>query len=245
MPMFQEFGLGSRYSMEVTIPDRPNEPFGGRKILFSSKKAAKANAAHEAVRWLRKTEHMPRKGHPSKSTARAAGTESEIVPLLRQTSTTGKATASGTSFSAVRVAKSDSLPGSIGQKDCSLGEQVNSMLAHPHNALKRQLNPTVYHANNVTPDSAICRKLGCTLPIYKLTPDPYAASMWSGAAYFAHDPAVALPDQPVGEVRMIFGKKKTKEEIAKGVLKRLQEMMAKRQEEFKIASAGPMASSDA
>lgn len=58
--------------------------------------------------------------------------------------------------------------------------------------------------------------------------------MWSGAAYFPHDPAVASPGQPIGEVCNIYGKKKAREEVARKVLKHLK---AKRAERQKVADS--------
>lgn len=84
-------------------------------------------------------------------------------------------------------------------------------------------------------NQVLCRKLGCAQPTYKLTSDPCVIGMWSGAAYFRNDPAVALPSEPVGEIKMIFGKKKARQEISRGVITRLLELLAKRQEEFEIA----------
>ncbi|EKG17569.1 Double-stranded RNA-binding protein [Macrophomina phaseolina MS6] len=218
LPLYQEFELGSGFSMEVTISDRPNEPFGSREYLFNSKKAAKINAAREAVRWLRESEHLPKKDYPSMSSIRTAAAIGSNVaisePIRRQSLAVGEAIEPDTSQVTAGAEKNSSLLFPPGQRNCSLGQQVTTL----------------------------CRRIGCAQPIFKLTPDPHAPSIWSGAAFFAHDPAVALPDQPVGEVRMVFGKRKAKEEIARGVLKRLQEIMTERQEKFKMASADLTAS---
>lgn len=102
----------------------------------------------------------------------------------------------------------------------------------------------IYYSDNFIFTSALCQKLGFTSPTYKLTPDPRVPSMWSGAAYFVNDPAVALPGKPVGEVKMVFGKRRAKGEISKRVLGRLQEILVKMEEEFVIASTVSMNSLD-
>lgn len=50
----------------MTLDERPAEPFGGKDKLFNGKKAAKTNAAREAVLWLREQGHMGEHGPPKK-----------------------------------------------------------------------------------------------------------------------------------------------------------------------------------
>ncbi len=57
-PSFTDYAIGPQFACEATIAKRPNEPFGGCDSAFPSKKAAKANAAKEAVFWLRQNGHM-------------------------------------------------------------------------------------------------------------------------------------------------------------------------------------------
>lgn len=52
------FSLGSLFAAEVTLPLRPDHPFGSRTRAFPSKKAAKSHAAKEAVLWLRDQGHF-------------------------------------------------------------------------------------------------------------------------------------------------------------------------------------------
>ncbi|KAH7065521.1 hypothetical protein B0J12DRAFT_734830 [Macrophomina phaseolina] len=227
-PLFQEFSLGANYSMECILPaDRPGEPFGGRDLLFNSKKAAKANAAREAVRWLRAQDRMPKKGHPTKKKIKAAqlaaaysaaaqfsaSASADPGPLPTPTPIGGDvaiAMAGASNSNAASASDSDGSSGSPDQKDRTPGEQV--ML--------------------------LCSKLGCAQPIYKITPDPRVPSMWSGAAYFPHDPAIAPPGQPIGEVHNIYGKKKAREEVAKRVLKHLKAKRVERQKVAESALAG-------
>lgn len=249
-PMFQEFSLGANYSMECTIADRPAEPFGGRTVLFNSKRNAKANAARAAVRWLRDTGHMPKKGHPTKRRARdaklaaaapdAAPTPSPLFaptdhgPLPLPTPI-GGGDAATTAATTTTSSDSDgnASPSSPSQADRSLGEQVMSKLSplpSPH------IPSTPKGFNRKQKD--LCHKLGCAQPIYRITPDPRVPSMWSGAAYFTHDPAIAPPGQSVGEVRNIYGKKKAREEVAKKLLKHLRAKRAERQREVDVVG-GP------
>ena len=68
--------------------------------------------------------------------------------------------------------------------------------------------------------------LGLTSPQYVLKPvSPNAPNMLSGYATFPNSLDVA---QEMGEVSNIFGKKKAKEEVAKGVWEVLKALAAKR-----------------
>ena len=51
-PIYTEFALGSLYACECLIDKRADSPFGSKDMGFPSKKAAKTNAAMEAVNWL-------------------------------------------------------------------------------------------------------------------------------------------------------------------------------------------------
>lgn len=51
-PIYHDYGVGSAYASECTIPSRPEQPFGSKENLFPSKKGARANAAKEAVEYL-------------------------------------------------------------------------------------------------------------------------------------------------------------------------------------------------
>lgn len=121
MPMFQEFGLGSSHSMEVTIQDRPDEPFGCRNNLFSSKKAAKMHAAREAVMWLREIGQMSRKSRSSvDTTAVQAGT----IQLGSGNSVAGNVTKAGQSPSDTRDTGLEAWLDMRDQDGPSLGDQI-------------------------------------------------------------------------------------------------------------------------
>lgn len=283
--MFQEFSLGANYSMECIMPpdNRPvpdgappqPEAFGGRNVLFNSKKAAKTNAAREAVRWLRAAGCMPKKGHPTKKKMKAAQmmaatpafpapTTSNANPIPLPIPTPigggdqqGSNNAGAASGSDSEGGSSSSSAGAPGLKDRSLGEQVMSkffllppspsLFLHPATALqkgqriKSVVQPSPHHHRS---SPVLCSKLGCAQPIYKILPDPRVPSMWSGAAYFPHDPAVGSV-QPIGEVRNVYGKKKAREEVAKKVLKHLKAMQAERQKVVDGVLAGTAAAAGA
>lgn len=68
---YQDYQAGAHhvahFACEMTISKRPDEPFGGQDKLYSTKKAARAAAAREAVQWLRQTGEMSATaGHPRK-----------------------------------------------------------------------------------------------------------------------------------------------------------------------------------
>ena len=72
----------------------------------------------------------------------------------------------------------------------------------------------------------LCPLLGLTPPHYHLGPESaLAPNMLSGHATFSNTPN--LPTE-IGEVRNVFGKKKAKEEVAKGVWQVLEALAAER-----------------
>ena len=50
-PVYNDFAIGTLFACECTIPGH-DEPFGGKENGFSTKKAARTNAAMEAVEFL-------------------------------------------------------------------------------------------------------------------------------------------------------------------------------------------------
>lgn len=51
-PIYEEYVLGLFFACECTIPSRPNQLFGSKTEMFSNKKAARVNAAKQAVEYL-------------------------------------------------------------------------------------------------------------------------------------------------------------------------------------------------
>lgn len=51
-PIYTEYALGLNYACECLVSKRPDAPFGSRSTPFPNKKAARANAAREALLWL-------------------------------------------------------------------------------------------------------------------------------------------------------------------------------------------------
>ncbi|OJD35485.1 double-stranded rna-binding protein [Diplodia corticola] len=295
-PKFQEFSLGANYSMECIMPAEEgrgeDEPFGGRNVLFNSKKAAKTNAAREAVHWLRQTGRMPKTGHPTKKKMKAAAmaTAGAGMPASASGSNASAAAAAGPPLTPMPIGgnnnnnnknvggtgsgsesdsggnSSSSSGGPPGMKDFTPGEQVMSEsplfpfplpsppsvslslyllptttppppplpLPSPQNKKQPPSHPPTHNTPLTHPqrNADLCSRLGCAQPIYKITPDPRVPSMWSGAAYFPHDPAIVGgggQQQSIGEVKNIYGKKKARYEVAKKVLKHLKAMQAERQ----------------
>lgn len=50
-PIYTDYGVGQSFACTCVIPDNSTE-FGGKTTTFSSKKAARFNAAREAVQYL-------------------------------------------------------------------------------------------------------------------------------------------------------------------------------------------------
>ncbi|KAK8245803.1 hypothetical protein IWZ00DRAFT_511032 [Phyllosticta capitalensis] len=222
-PSFQEFIYGSNYSVECSLAARPEQPFGGRDILFNSKKAAKRYAAQEAVRWLRARGDMPEKGHPSKKRARAAAAETNPTvpvngsPSVSVTSSNAKNKSAVSSSSATGVR-----PSSPPTASTTTGAAAGTS---PHSSSSSS-SPTAPNSplppSDLSPGEQLNRlsvSLGLSQPIYRMTADEHMPAFWNGAAYFPKDPIVAGPNEPVGQVHHVYGKTNARKEIAKRVVK--------------------------
>jgi alkanesulfonate monooxygenase SsuD/methylene tetrahydromethanopterin reductase-like flavin-dependent oxidoreductase (luciferase family) len=113
-PLYQEYALAAHFGCEVTLQQLPQrtEPLGNRAAGFASKKAARGNAAREAVLWLR-SQHLldssssggggggatPRKKQKRASTSNAADPAQQTNPAT--TTTTAAAAASSSSIKLV------------------------------------------------------------------------------------------------------------------------------------------------
>ena len=85
----------------------------------------------------------------------------------------------------------------------------------PSNNRLTILNETSSHAQRV---NDLCPLLGLTPPQYHMTPvSTNAPSMLSGYAVFPNNNDALYLSGKIGEVRNVFGKKDTREEIAKAV----------------------------
>ncbi|KAK3062252.1 hypothetical protein LTS18_004516 [Coniosporium uncinatum] len=71
----------------------------------------------------------------------------------------------------------------------------------------------------------LCVELGLGMPEYRFSADARAAGFLSGGAWFLQSPLVP---SPVGEVRNVVGRKKAREECAKGLVRFLEELRAER-----------------
>jgi hypothetical protein len=56
--VYTEYQVGKDFSCEVSIDERPGQPFGNKNTGHSKKKVAKAAAAKDAVTWLRENGYM-------------------------------------------------------------------------------------------------------------------------------------------------------------------------------------------
>ena len=66
-PIYEDYSVGLSFSSTCTIPSRPDEPFGSPSETFSSKKAARANAARVAVEHLIEIGELNPNGSPTKA----------------------------------------------------------------------------------------------------------------------------------------------------------------------------------
>ena len=66
-PVYDDYSIGLSFGSTCTIPSRPDEPFGSPSEPFSSKKAARANAARLAVEHLIESGELNPNGSPAKA----------------------------------------------------------------------------------------------------------------------------------------------------------------------------------
>ena len=66
-PVYDDYSVGLSFGSTCTIPSRPDEPFGSPSVPFSSKKAARANAARLAIEHLIGNGELNPNGSPTKA----------------------------------------------------------------------------------------------------------------------------------------------------------------------------------
>ena len=201
-PVYTEYDLGGIFACQCTIPSYPGS-FGSATNSFPTKKAARANAAREAMNYL----------------IDQGLTNPDGTLLSRKKVKLG---------TAVRVENKKLEV----KKDATYAQRVNGKSSAPcaHDAGPTSL--IVYFLpsrSDLTPSNSaadLCPILGLTPPTYRLSPSSASApNILSGAAYFLNEPR--FPDR-YGEVRNIFGKKAAKEECARGVWEVLRDLAANR-----------------
>lgn len=186
----------------MKLPDRPGLVFGDRSRSFSNKKVARANAAREAVLWLRK-EHpqdavagSPIRKRRKLSNPLHSGTASQAVapPVVVPT-------AAAPSSPDVIVAGPRQLVGlPASERGPSIAQQV----------------------------ADLSRTLGLPPPRYDLAPDVGTTDHWSGAA---HIEDLYVNSGPIGAVQSVYGKKNAKNQCARGVLQYLKTIEDERREQ--------------
>ncbi|KAI9835468.1 MAG: hypothetical protein M1819_002386 [Sarea resinae] len=147
------------------------EAFGSSSKLFPTKKAAKANAASEAVEWLRETSLLEKDcQHPKKK--KRLGSSHNTAPIVSGGSmSVGEEKLINEQEDAVEVQKVTK-----GQK--TLGEQ---------------------EALRSVKEISFAKKVNA--PEYRLASTEQAPTIYSGAAYFTNDPLVKGPIGAIRHVR--------------------------------------------
>ncbi len=208
-PTYTEYAVGINYACECLIPKRPDAPFGSRTAVFPNKKAARANAAREALLWLGEN------GYAGLTTG-ADGTL-VVVNLGGGKRKKGKGGVTGVvatemegtdKGASANASASADAAGSIvgGGKEKSFTARVNGTFLPDQHPIP---------STPLTPLTDFCPLLSLSPPEYRLTASAAAPNMYSGAAYFVKDPVV-VPG-PVGEVRLVYGRKNAREACAASV----------------------------
>ena len=209
---FADFAHGAAaFACECRLPQRPGRPFGGADVLFASKKAAKAHAAREAVRFLIGEGELAADGSvKGRKTKKGGG----MVRAERERE--GEAEGEGIGHGNKHEAG--------GEK--SWVERVLGTLQWPFRFfiigppppfLRSSPSFLFFASPSAKRKSDLCTALNIHPPTYRLAAlDPATAPhVYSGAARFESEP---LMRQPVGEVRHVFGRKNAREECARGVV---------------------------
>lgn len=199
-PVYTEYDLGGIFACTCIIPSCPDS-FGSASDSFPSKKAARANAAREAMMSL-------------------------IDQGLTNPDGTLKARKKVKLGTAVRVENKKLEV----KRDATYAQRVNgkslllALITLAYRSIVYLLYPGPINSRNSAAD--LCPILGLAAPTYRLSAGSASApNLLSGAAYFPGEPR--FPDK-YGEVRNIFGKKAAKEECARGVWEVLRELAANR-----------------
>lgn len=199
-PVYTEYDLGGIFACTCTIPSYPDS-FGSASASFPTKKAARANAAREAMKYL----------------IDQGLTNPDGTLLSRKKVKLG---------TAVRVENKKLEV----KRDATYAQRVNgkslllALMTSAYRSIVYLLRPGPINSLNSAAD--LCPILGLAAPTYRLSASSASApNILSGAAYFPGEPR--FPDK-YGEVRNIFGKKAAKEECARGVWEVLRELAANR-----------------
>lgn len=202
-PIYKEQTLlGSSFSCICTIPARPSTPFGSLSTPFLSKKAARTNAAREAMQFL---------------------ISQDLLPLINNTnSSTSSFSPSSSSFSFSSSAKDVA---QLKKTETGGGGDMYETLLSSSKADGNLADYTSYTLKVLK----LCSLLQLPQPTYRLSSNPLGPipNILTGAAYFAESAIDRYPllAGPVGEVRNVFGKKNAKEECARGVFQLLMKII--------------------
>lgn len=211
-PAYTEYALGLSFACTVEIPSH-STTFGSPNDAFPTKKAARSNAAREAVQFLISEGLTNPNGTPKPRNKKAkvgATVRIEEQGVEVKKGTTYAQRVNGQSYSLfVFVTRPLNVPTS---NICRL-EAYFTIYTLPSSS-------TPPSSTNPHPD--LCPLLGLPCPIYRFAAaSPSAPNLLSGTACFPANPI--LPGQ-YGEIRNVFGKKNAKEECARGLWEVLREV---------------------
>lgn len=200
-PIYNEQTLvDSSFACTCTIPARPSSPFGSLLTTFPNKKAARTNAAREAMQFLISQDLAALLNNNNNNNGSSSSSSSSSSPSFSPTSDVAqiKKTETGGGGSGV---------GEMNRKIVS-SKEADDFLANDASYTLKVLK--------------LCSLLQLPQPTYRLAPNPLAPlpNILSGAAYFTKSSVSdshPLLVGPVGEVRNVYGKKNAKEECARGV----------------------------
>ncbi|KAJ9646499.1 hypothetical protein H2199_002548 [Coniosporium tulheliwenetii] len=194
-PVYQEYALGQRFACTCTLNLPPSTGACSIDSLIGDVQGPRTFGSLSTI-------------FTSKKTARANSAR-EAVEWLRQnghlSETEPPRKKAKVSNPVIVAAASDSTAANTAT---STSHDNNTNTSNGSTGLTAQSSES-YGAlvNN------LCASLGLQMPEYRLTNSTDVPGFWSGAAYIGREPSL----QGIAPIRHVFGKKRAKEECAKGV----------------------------
>lgn len=238
-PIYNEQTLvDSSFACTCTIPARPSSPFGSLLTPFPNKKAARTNAAREAMQFLISQDlaallNNNNNNNNASSSSPSFSSSSFSSPSFSSSSFSSPSFSSSSfspsSFSSSSFSSSSSANDVAQIKKMETGGSVGEMNRKIVSA-KEADDFLANDASYTLKVLKLCSLLQLPQPTYRLAPNPLAPlpNILSGAAYFTQSSVSdshPLLVGPVGEVRNVYGKKNAKEECARGVFQVLMKII--------------------
>lgn len=164
------------------------------------------------MEWLRQNGHLSETEPPRKRAKVASpvlGAAQGSAPSDSNANANNSTNDAATATAAVRASDPPAA-----NADTSMSNNNNTTDATaPSNPSASSVSPPTDASSYGPFVNNLCASLGLLTPEYRLTNSTDVPGFWSGAAYIGREPSL----QGIAPIRHVFGKKRAKEECAKGV----------------------------